>query len=198
MAIINELDLGVSGLVLDEHKNPILNAKIVVEHREDKAVYTSNKGDFFRPLMPGKYHLEVSAPGRMDIVHEVVVPPEGRVKVDLWLETFEMELATTQEPLVDDLGVTGLATTTGEPVTEEPEQITEKPDITEKVVTDKPTTEKVTTEKVTTEKITTTEKALTTTTKVELREAENVNDILNLDDDDSLIKSDNLGNFKMI
>ena len=53
----------------------------------------------------------------------------------------------------------------------------------------------MTTEKVTTEKVTTTEKASTTTTKVELREADNVNDILNLDDDDSLIKSDNLGTF---
>ena len=88
LAIIDQIDIGASGMVRDEHQTPIENAKIVVERREDKAVFTSDKGDFFRPLMPGKYRFEVSAPGHMDIVHEVVVPDDtGKVNVDFYLET---------------------------------------------------------------------------------------------------------------
>ena len=62
-----------------------------VFRREGKFV-KADKGDFFRPLVPGRYQIEVSAPGYMDIVEPVVIPEDGRLRRDFTLQTYVLSM----------------------------------------------------------------------------------------------------------
>lgn len=48
---------GVKGLVKDVNGYPIKNAEIVVEHLEQKPVRTTERGEYWRLLVPGQRYL---------------------------------------------------------------------------------------------------------------------------------------------
>lgn len=54
---------GVKGVVKDTRGNPIADARITVEGFEEKPVRTTNRGEYWRLLRPGKYTVRVIAMG---------------------------------------------------------------------------------------------------------------------------------------
>lgn len=60
---MEQVHRGISGFVLDPNGIPIANATIVVAGIEGKIVRSYIDGDFWRLLLPGEYHLIVSATG---------------------------------------------------------------------------------------------------------------------------------------
>lgn len=53
--------MGVKGSILDSNtKAPIEKARLIIKGR-NMPFYTSDKGDFFRILLPGDYVLQVTA-----------------------------------------------------------------------------------------------------------------------------------------
>lgn len=60
---MHQVHTGIKGLVVDVNKYPIQNAEIIVENLEKKPVRTTNRGEFWRLLLPGVYNVYVVAFG---------------------------------------------------------------------------------------------------------------------------------------
>ncbi|XP_025831016.1 carboxypeptidase D-like [Agrilus planipennis] len=80
ISYIESVHWGVKGVVTDEDGEPILDADVVVEGI-DHNVTTSNRGEYWRLLLPGKYQMRATANGfrLSDLVHVEV--PEGQTVV---------------------------------------------------------------------------------------------------------------------
>ncbi|KAL3271052.1 hypothetical protein HHI36_021552 [Cryptolaemus montrouzieri] len=95
---IEAVHWGVKGLVLDSEGNPVLDADVVVVGI-DHNVTTSNRGEYWRLLLPGTYEIYASAFGyepsdrvkitvtegrttRQDLVVKRLVPTQGRIHDD--------------------------------------------------------------------------------------------------------------------
>lgn len=50
---------GVKGLVTDHNGYPLVDMEILVEHLESKPVRTTERGEFWRLLLPGQYNIQV-------------------------------------------------------------------------------------------------------------------------------------------
>lgn len=61
---LQQVHMGVKGLVLDVNNNPVSNAIVTVEGREQVPFRTSHLGEYFKLLLPGAYTLMVSEAGR--------------------------------------------------------------------------------------------------------------------------------------
>ena len=62
LAFMGEAEKGVRGLVIDTSGNPIPTAKLTIKGR-DFSFRASQRGEFWRILLPGEYYLKVSADG---------------------------------------------------------------------------------------------------------------------------------------
>ncbi|KAH8039985.1 hypothetical protein HPB51_009241 [Rhipicephalus microplus] len=62
LAYLGEVHKGVRGIVMDEHGNPVVKAFLRVSNRTI-GFKTTSRGEYWRILRPGRYTLEVSAPG---------------------------------------------------------------------------------------------------------------------------------------
>lgn len=60
---MKRVHIGVKGLVKDTNGYPISEAEIVVRGPETKAVRTTNRGEYWRLLMPGTYIIQAVAFG---------------------------------------------------------------------------------------------------------------------------------------
>uniref|UniRef100_W5KNE2 Carboxypeptidase D n=1 Tax=Astyanax mexicanus TaxID=7994 RepID=W5KNE2_ASTMX len=82
LQFIHQVHRGVKGLVTDSKDGTgIPNATITVEGI-DHSVTTNKVGDYWRLLVPGKYHLTVSAQGYTSVDTYVTVPKDGVVVED--------------------------------------------------------------------------------------------------------------------
>lgn len=85
LEFIHQVHRGVKGLVTDSKDGTgIPNATITVEGI-DHPVTTNKAGDYWRLLVPGKYHLTVSAQGYTSVGTYVTVPKDGVEVVDIKL-----------------------------------------------------------------------------------------------------------------
>ncbi|XP_046575808.1 carboxypeptidase D-like isoform X2 [Haliotis rubra] len=88
-ALINFLMLvhmGVKGLVTDINNNAISGVMVTVKHREEIVFKTTNRGEYWRMLMPGTYTVEFKANG-FDTVSKPVTVQQGEVaRVDVELK----------------------------------------------------------------------------------------------------------------
>ncbi|KAL1428592.1 hypothetical protein MTO96_002954 [Rhipicephalus appendiculatus] len=62
LAYLGEVHKGVRGIVMDERGNPVVKASLRVSNRTI-GFKTTSRGEYWRILRPGRYTLEVSAPG---------------------------------------------------------------------------------------------------------------------------------------
>lgn len=74
LAFIGEANKGVKGLVMDATGQPIAGARLKVRGR-DFSFRGSNRGEFWRILLPGEYVLQVSAEGFAPVEMAFVVKP---------------------------------------------------------------------------------------------------------------------------
>jgi len=59
---------------------------VTIIGREAKIVKTSELGDFFRPLLPGKYRMEISKSGHLDFHDQIEVPESGSIQMNFTLQ----------------------------------------------------------------------------------------------------------------
>ena len=50
---------------------------------------TSELGDFFRPLLPGKYRMEISKSGHLDFHDQIEVPESGSLQMNFTLQRYQ-------------------------------------------------------------------------------------------------------------
>ncbi|XP_078082040.1 carboxypeptidase D-like [Mustelus asterias] len=75
LEFMKQIHLGVKGQVLDESGNPIDNAEIQVEGRDNITPFTSaQNGEYYRILHPGNYRIKVSATGYEPQERNVLLP----------------------------------------------------------------------------------------------------------------------------
>lgn len=60
---MKQVHSGIKGLVQDVNGYPVKGAEIMVEHLEQKSVTTTERGEYWRLLLPGTYNVYVSAFG---------------------------------------------------------------------------------------------------------------------------------------
>lgn len=63
MEYMKQVHLGVKGLVKDLNGYPIRDANIYVQGIEEKPVRTTERGEFWRLLLPGTYYIRAVAFG---------------------------------------------------------------------------------------------------------------------------------------
>ena len=76
--------MGIKGLVTDDNNNPINDAIISVEGI-DKPVNTTDRGEYWRLLVPGKYRVRAQSPsGKISQVQDIEVPEkqDSAMRVD--------------------------------------------------------------------------------------------------------------------
>ena len=76
--LIQQVQYGLRGKVVDSFSQEPLHAKIVIEQHDDLSqhseVYTrSSSGNYYRPILPGSYNVTVSAEGYIPQTHTVNV-----------------------------------------------------------------------------------------------------------------------------
>ncbi|KAH8039923.1 hypothetical protein HPB51_009179 [Rhipicephalus microplus] len=72
LAFLGEVHKGVRGIVVDERGNPVAEASLRVSNRTIGFKSTS-RGEYWRILRPGRYTLEVSAPGFHTVKQDFIV-----------------------------------------------------------------------------------------------------------------------------
>ena len=83
---LGRVHIGVKGLVLDVNQNPVMGAMISVEGN-DKLVTTSERGEYWRLLMPGSYRIMAKASGGLfSSVHDVMITSNKTIRLDLTLD----------------------------------------------------------------------------------------------------------------
>ena len=75
---LNNVHVGVKGLVSDGKGNPIANAKIRVEGNS-KIINTSDRGEYWRLLLPGIYNISAKGPNEKMFKHYDVMVASGKV-----------------------------------------------------------------------------------------------------------------------
>lgn len=63
LAYMGQVHTGIKGLVLDVNGYPIHGAELYVEHLEKKPMRTTQRGEFWRLLVPGTYKVFAMAFG---------------------------------------------------------------------------------------------------------------------------------------
>ena len=91
--------IGIKGLVTDDNNNPINDAIVSVEGI-DKPVNTTERGEFWRLLVPGKYRVRAQSPsGKISEVKEIEVPEKqnSALRVDFRIRS---DASTSEIPEV--------------------------------------------------------------------------------------------------
>lgn len=76
LAYMGEVNRGVKGLVRDENGGRISGARLKIKGREF-SFQSSQLGEFWRILLPGRYIVEVSADGFQKVEEEFIVKEGG-------------------------------------------------------------------------------------------------------------------------
>lgn len=72
---IKQVHLGIKGQILNADGNPIENAQVSIQGRENIYAFETNKwGEYYRLLLPGSYTLKVTVPGVGSILQNFELP----------------------------------------------------------------------------------------------------------------------------
>ncbi|XP_051547209.1 carboxypeptidase M-like isoform X1 [Myxocyprinus asiaticus] len=75
LAYMQQVHLGVKGVVMDLNGNPVQNAVVEVEGRRNLCPFrTDRNGEYYRLLLPGNYTITVTYPGHKTITQTISVP----------------------------------------------------------------------------------------------------------------------------
>jgi carboxypeptidase D len=77
---------GVSGVVVDDRTSLPLDAQITIDENDRTLRTDADAGDYHRPLLPGEYHLSVTASCHLSQNTSVIVSSEGSVVQDFSLQ----------------------------------------------------------------------------------------------------------------
>ena len=75
---LQNVHMGVKGMVWDTNNNPVKGARIRVEGN-DKLIMTSDRGEYWRLLLPGTYRIRAEAPNGESSVNQYVTVNENKV-----------------------------------------------------------------------------------------------------------------------
>ena len=75
---LKNVHIGVKGLVSDGKGNPVANAKIQVEGNSN-IITTSDRGEYWRLLLPGIYNISANGPNETMFIHYDVMVASGKV-----------------------------------------------------------------------------------------------------------------------
>jgi len=105
MAYLEYGTRSVHGLVTDGNNNPVDDAHVIVEG-EGKIVTTTNRGEYWRFLVPGEYRIKATGDGFESEWSKVIVTEEGVNRVDLTLsKEVEETKVTTETPSKPQQGI---------------------------------------------------------------------------------------------
>ena len=83
---IQQTHIGIKGLVMDELSNPIANAEVSVT-TIDHTIRATDRGEYWRLLVPGTYTVTVSAKGYSSVTQKIVVAAGKATQFDFVLAT---------------------------------------------------------------------------------------------------------------
>ncbi|XP_031559839.1 carboxypeptidase D-like [Actinia tenebrosa] len=84
LSFVEQANKGIHGIIQDEDDKPIKDARINIANRPHD-VFTSNKGDYWRLLVPGSYEVTVSAKGYEHESKTATVHSSAATKLDFTL-----------------------------------------------------------------------------------------------------------------
>ena len=89
---------GIKGIVLDANDNPVQNAKVIVKGRA-KEVFTTERGEYWRILVPGTYSVRAMAPnGQQSDSVQVTVGSDQPQRLDFTLNRHNPSLGFQLPP----------------------------------------------------------------------------------------------------
>ncbi|XP_016394180.1 carboxypeptidase M-like isoform X1 [Sinocyclocheilus rhinocerous] len=75
LAYMQQVHLGVKGVVMDSYGKPVQNAVVEVAGRRNVCPFrTDRNGEYYRLLLPGNYTIKVTYPGHKTLTHTIRVP----------------------------------------------------------------------------------------------------------------------------
>ncbi|KAG1953018.1 carboxypeptidase M [Pimephales promelas] len=75
LAYMQQVHLGVKGVVMDSDGKPVQNAVVEVSGRRNLCPFSSDRnGEYFRLLLPGTYTITVTHPGHETLTQRIKVP----------------------------------------------------------------------------------------------------------------------------
>ncbi|XP_042146799.1 carboxypeptidase D isoform X1 [Ixodes scapularis] len=104
LAFLGEAHKGVRGIVSDEENNPVVKAFLKISNRSI-GFKTTSRGEYWRILRPGRYTLEVSAPGFHTSKQDFIVLDQQISILNVTLKSLQpptdtsVELTRPQQPV---------------------------------------------------------------------------------------------------
>ncbi|XP_075534715.1 carboxypeptidase M-like [Dermacentor variabilis] len=95
LAYLGEVHKGVRGIIQDDQGVPVANASLRISNRRIN-FKTSARGEYWRILRPGRYTLEVSAPGLPKIEENFTVLEEQVTLLNVTLKSQHRQAGNTQ------------------------------------------------------------------------------------------------------
>ncbi|KAK6292322.1 hypothetical protein J4Q44_G00369060 [Coregonus suidteri] len=98
LAYMQQVHLGVKGQVLDAEGNPLQNALVEVEGRQNLCPFrTDRHGEYYRLLLPGNYTFKVTFPGHQ-VLTETLTVPYGPDSFSALAHNFQLQRTTATSP----------------------------------------------------------------------------------------------------
>ncbi|KAG0428349.1 hypothetical protein HPB47_024666, partial [Ixodes persulcatus] len=104
LAFLGEAHKGVRGIVTDEENNPVVKAFLKISNRSI-GFKTTSRGEYWRILRPGRYTLEVTAPGFHTSKQDFIVLDQQISILNVTLKSLQppadtsVELTRPQQPV---------------------------------------------------------------------------------------------------
>ncbi|XP_016313983.1 carboxypeptidase M-like isoform X1 [Sinocyclocheilus anshuiensis] len=113
LAYMQQVHLGVKGVVMDSYGKPVQNAVVEVAGRRNVCPFrTDRNGEYYRLLLPGNYTIKVTYPGHKTLTRTIPVPygPDAfsALTHNFLLQTSDYSSTATQLPqscTTPDLGI---------------------------------------------------------------------------------------------
>ncbi|CAN7987323.1 unnamed protein product [Ixodes pacificus] len=96
LAFLGEAHKGVRGIVTDEENNAVANASLKISNRSI-GFRTTSRGEYWRILRPGRYSLEVTAPGFHTLKQDFVVLDQQISILNVTLKSLQPPTDTSDE-----------------------------------------------------------------------------------------------------
>ncbi|XP_042172135.1 carboxypeptidase M isoform X1 [Oncorhynchus tshawytscha] len=98
LAYMQQVHLGVKGQVLDAEGNPLQNALVEVEGRQNLCPFrTDRHGEYYRLLLPGNYTFRVTFPGHQ-VLMETLTVPYGPDSFSALVHNFQLQRSAAATP----------------------------------------------------------------------------------------------------
>ncbi|XP_071187778.1 carboxypeptidase M [Salvelinus alpinus] len=98
LAYMQQVHLGVKGQVLDAEGNPLQNALVEVEGRQNLCPFrTDHHGEYYRLLLPGNYTFTVTFPGHQ-VLTETLTVPYGPDSFSALVHNFQLQRSAATIP----------------------------------------------------------------------------------------------------